>query len=61
MRSPGPGHLVEHWQALGGACTLAVSGDERARRIGAGKHPFLEEALPCPAVDLGEDLARAGA
>jgi spore coat polysaccharide biosynthesis predicted glycosyltransferase SpsG len=47
--------LVEHWRALGGACTLAVTGDERARRIGAGKHPLLEEALPCPAVDLGEN------
>ena len=47
--------LQEQWKALGGACTLAISGDDRARRIGAGRHPFLDEALPCCAVDLGED------
>lgn len=48
--------LHEHWKALGGTFTLAVSGDERARRIGSGRHPLLDEALPCPVVDLGEDL-----
>jgi spore coat polysaccharide biosynthesis predicted glycosyltransferase SpsG len=48
--------LHEHWMALGGKFTLAVSGDERARRIGAGRHPFLDEALPFEVVDLGEDI-----
>jgi hypothetical protein len=52
--------IFEAWRALaavqgGGACTLAVSGDHRARRVGAGRHPFLDEALPLPVVDLGED------
>lgn len=48
--------LHEAWKALGGATCLAVSGDERARRVGAGRHPFLDQALPCEAVDLGESL-----
>lgn len=48
--------IQEHWKALGGTATLAVSGDERARRVGSGRHPLMEEALPFPAVDLGEDL-----
>jgi spore coat polysaccharide biosynthesis predicted glycosyltransferase SpsG len=48
--------LQEHWRALGGAACIAVSGDERARRVGAGRHPWLDQELPCPAVDVGEDL-----
>ena len=24
--------------------------------MGAGRHPYLDQALPCPAVYLGEDL-----
>lgn len=48
--------LQAHWQALGGLATFAVSGDERARRLGQGRHPFLAHALSCPVVDLGEDL-----
>lgn len=58
----GLGHVAraqiihEHWKAMGGAFTLAVSGDERARRIGAGRHPFLDEELPFTVVDLGEGL-----
>lgn len=48
--------IEEAWRALGGAALLAISGDARARRVGSGRHPFLDEALPCPALDLGEDL-----
>ncbi len=55
----GLGHVAralavdESWRALGGATTLAVSGDERARRVGSGLQPFSEAALPCEVVDLG--------
>lgn len=48
--------LASAWQAKGGACALAVSGDERARRMGQRRHPFLDESLPFEAEDLGEDL-----
>jgi spore coat polysaccharide biosynthesis predicted glycosyltransferase SpsG len=48
--------IHEQWKALGGTATLAVSGDDRARRVGSGRHPFLDEALPLEAVDLGPDL-----
>ena len=48
--------LQAHWRALGGLATLAVSGDDRARRLGEGHHPFLDQVLDCPVVDLGEDL-----
>ena len=48
--------IEEAWRALGGAALIAVSGDARARRVGGGKHPFLDEPLPCEALDLGEDL-----
>lgn len=48
--------VLEPWIALGGRACIAVSGDERARRVGAGRHPFLDQALPCEAVDLGEAL-----
>jgi len=48
--------LEAQWRALGGLATLAVSGDERARRLGEGKHPFLDQPLGCPVVYLGEDL-----
>jgi len=48
--------LQEHWRSLGGSCCIAVSGDERARRVGAGAHPLLDQPLPCPAVDLGREL-----
>ena len=47
--------LQEQWRALGGSACIAVSGDQRARRMGAGQHPLLDQPLPCPAVDLGED------
>ena len=58
----GLGHVAralaveEAWRALGGTALVAVSGDARARRVGSGKHPFLDEALPCAALDLGENL-----
>ncbi|MBS1766638.1 MAG: hypothetical protein JST05_04435 [Acidobacteria bacterium] len=61
----GLGHVAralaveEAWRALGGTALIAVSGDERARRVGGGKHPFLDEPLPCGALDLGEDLHAA--
>lgn len=61
-RRLGLGHVAralaiqEAWRALGGSACLAVSGDERARRVGGGRHPFLDQALPCEAMDLGEDL-----
>lgn len=42
------------WAAMGGRTCVAVSGDARARRVGAGLHPFLDQPLPCDAVDLGE-------
>jgi spore coat polysaccharide biosynthesis predicted glycosyltransferase SpsG len=48
--------LQEQWRNLGGSACIAVSGDERARRVGAGRHPLLDQPLPCPAVDLGEEL-----
>ncbi len=48
--------IEEAWRALGGTALIAVSGDSRARRVGSGRHPLLDEALPCPALDLGEDL-----
>jgi len=47
--------IHEPWAALGGRTCLAVSGDKGARRVGSGRHPFLDQALPCEAVDLGED------
>lgn len=48
--------LHEAWSALGGSTCLAISGDERARRVGAGQHPFQDQPLPFEAVDLGESL-----
>ena len=48
--------LQEHWRSLGGSACIAVSGDERARQVGAGQHPITGQALPCRAVYLGEDL-----
>ena len=48
--------LQEAWRALGGQACIAVSGDDRARRVGSGSHPFLDQPLPCEAVDLGEHL-----
>jgi spore coat polysaccharide biosynthesis predicted glycosyltransferase SpsG len=48
--------IQEAWRALGGQACLAVTGDARARRVGGGTHPFLEEPLPCEAAYLGEDL-----
>lgn len=47
--------IQEHWQALGGSAILAISGDERARRVGKGLHPILDQPLPCEVVDLGEN------
>ena len=58
----GLGHVAralaigEAWKALGGSVCLAVSGDERARQVGQGSHPFRDEALPFEAVDLGAEL-----
>jgi len=48
--------LQETWRALGGQACIAISGDDRARRVGGGTHPFLDQPLPCEAVYLGEDL-----
>ena len=48
--------LQELWRAQGGSVCIAVSGDERARRVGSGRHPFLDQAMPCEVVDLGEEL-----
>ncbi|GLH73650.1 hypothetical protein GETHLI_21520 [Geothrix limicola] len=48
--------LQETWRALGGQACIAVSGDDRARRVGGGTHPFLEQPLSCEAQYLGEDL-----
>ena len=48
--------LQEAWRALGGLACIAVSGDDRARRVGGGSHPFLDQPLPCEAVYLGEEL-----
>jgi spore coat polysaccharide biosynthesis predicted glycosyltransferase SpsG len=47
--------LQEPWRALGGQACIAVSGDDRARRVGGGTHPFFDQALPCEAQYLGED------
>lgn len=49
--------IQEAWAALGGQSCIAVSGDARARRVGSGRHPFFDKALPCEAVDLGEELS----
>lgn len=46
--------LCEPWKAQGGDVTLLVSGDARARRVGQGRHPLLDERLPCETRDLGE-------
>ena len=48
--------LQESWRALGGQACIAITGDDRARRVGGGTHPFLEQPLPCEAHYLGEDL-----
>ena len=48
--------LQESWRALGGQACLAISGDDRARRVGGGTHPFLDQPLPCEARYLGEAL-----
>ena len=48
--------LQEGWCALGGRACLAVSGDDRARRVGGGTHPFLDQAIPCETQYLGESL-----
>jgi hypothetical protein len=54
--------VAEAWRALATAhgqpapCLLAVSGDDRARRAGAGRHPFLDQDLPLRTLDLGPDL-----
>jgi spore coat polysaccharide biosynthesis predicted glycosyltransferase SpsG len=48
--------LQESWRALGGQACLAISGDDRARRVGGGTHPFLDQPLPCEALYLGEGI-----
>src|SRR5512141_1009282 len=45
------------WRNLGGQATLAISGDDRARRVGSGSHPFTGAPLPCEVLDLGTDSA----
>ena len=40
---------------MGGTATIAASGDELARRVGSGRHPFTGAELPFEAVDLGTD------
>jgi spore coat polysaccharide biosynthesis predicted glycosyltransferase SpsG len=48
--------LQESWRALGGQAAIAITGDDRARRVGGGTHPFMDQALPCEARYIGEDL-----
>jgi len=48
--------LQEAWRALGGEACIAITGDERARRVGSGRHPFLDQVVPCATHDLGPDL-----
>ncbi|MCE1205528.1 MAG: hypothetical protein LWW79_13095 [Holophagaceae bacterium] len=48
--------LQEAWRGLGGQACIAITGDDRARRVGGGRHPFLDQPLACEASDLGEDL-----
>jgi spore coat polysaccharide biosynthesis predicted glycosyltransferase SpsG len=48
--------IQEAWQAMGGEACIAVSGDDRARRVGQGLHPIREERLSCETRDLGKDL-----
>jgi spore coat polysaccharide biosynthesis predicted glycosyltransferase SpsG len=48
--------IQEAWRAMGGQVCIAVSGDERARRVGQGLHPLREAPLPCDVRDLGTDL-----
>jgi spore coat polysaccharide biosynthesis predicted glycosyltransferase SpsG len=48
--------LQDAWHALGGQACIAVSGDNRARRVGGGTHPFLDQPLACEALYLGESL-----
>jgi len=48
--------LQEAWRALGGTACIATSGDDRAQRVGGGRHPFLDQALPCEATYLGEPI-----
>ncbi len=48
--------LQEAWRALGGEACIAASGDDRARRVGGGTHPFREQPLPCEALYLGKDI-----
>lgn len=48
--------LQEQWASLGGQAVLAISGDERARRIGSGHHPFSDQRLPFETVDLGPSI-----
>lgn len=49
--------IEEAWRALGGAATIAASGDDLARRVGSGRHPFTGAELPCEALDLGKASA----
>ncbi len=48
--------LQESWRSLGGQACIAISGDDRARRVGGGTHPFLDQPLPCETQYLGPDL-----
>ncbi|MBI4913273.1 MAG: hypothetical protein HY823_11085 [Acidobacteria bacterium] len=48
--------IAEVWRGLGGEAVVAVSGDERARRVGQGLHPILETRIPFEVADLGTEL-----
>ncbi len=48
--------LQEAWRGLGGQACLAITGDDRARRVGGGTHPFLDQPLACEASYLGGEL-----
>lgn len=48
--------LQEAWRGLGGQVCIAITGDDRARRVGGGTHPFMDQPLACEASYLGEAL-----
>jgi spore coat polysaccharide biosynthesis predicted glycosyltransferase SpsG len=48
--------IQEAGRALGGQACNTVSGDDRARRVGGGTHPFLDQSLPCETAYLGEGI-----
>jgi spore coat polysaccharide biosynthesis predicted glycosyltransferase SpsG len=48
--------VARPWEGLGGAVTIAISGDERAKAVGEGNNPFSDKGLGVYAVYLGEAL-----